>query len=172
MQKCHHFCSMYDEIRWTKGKERNSDGWITLLHAGHDLGLMCFPFFYRIFLPQYKYCMLLVGNQVLWKLQCKFLHFKSTRADVHYASASWFKPGTLGFQVGNATNWAIEVGKTKLNKIVILPYFLYNLKMKSRINLTTLFLTKSYLLNTIKPFSGHENRSLTKSQKPLQGGYP
>jgi hypothetical protein len=57
-------------------------------------------------------------NQVLWKLQCKFLHFKSTRADVHYASASFgttpptyitlpypgFEPGTFGFQVGNATN--------------------------------------------------------------------
>jgi hypothetical protein len=98
-----------------KKKERNSDA---LLHAGHDLGLMCFPFFYRIFLPQYKYCMLLVGNQVLWKLQCKFLHFTSTRADVHYAFASFgttpptyitlpypgFEPGTFGSQVGNATN--------------------------------------------------------------------
>jgi hypothetical protein len=30
---------------------------------------------------------------------------------------------------------------------------------------TTLFLTKSYQLNTIKPFLGHENRSLTKYQK-------
>jgi hypothetical protein len=112
--------------KW-KGKERNSDGWVTLLHAGHDLGLMCFPFFHRIFLPQYKYCMLLVGNQVLSKLQCKFLHFKSTRADVHYASALFettpptyitlpypgFEPGTFGFQVGNATNWAIEVGMGK-----------------------------------------------------------
>jgi hypothetical protein len=29
----------------------------------------------------HAHCMLLVGNQVLWKLQCKFLHFKSTRAD-------------------------------------------------------------------------------------------
>jgi hypothetical protein len=45
-------------------------------------------------------------------------------------------------------------------------------KFHPRINLATLFLTKSYLLNTIKPFSDHENRSLTKSQKPLQGGYP
>jgi hypothetical protein len=54
-----------------------------------------------------------------------------------------------------------EIRWTKLNKIVILPYFSYNLKMKlrlevlfkkfhPRINLTTLFLTKSYLLNTIK----------------------
>jgi hypothetical protein len=60
---------------------------------------------------------------------------------------------------------------------------LYNLKAKLRlevlfkkfhlrINLTTLFSTKPYLLNTIKPFSGHENRSLAKSKKPLQGGYP
>jgi hypothetical protein len=66
---------------------------------------------------------------------------------------------------------------------LILPYFPYNPKAKlrleilfkkfhPRINLATLFWTKSYLLNTINPFSGHENRSLTKFQKPLQGGYP
>jgi hypothetical protein len=59
----------------------------------------------------------------------------------------------------------------------------HNLKMKlrlevlfkkfhPRINLTTLFLTKLYLLNTIKPFSGHENRSLTKSQKTFTRGVP
>jgi hypothetical protein len=45
-------------------------------------------------------------------------------------------------------------------------------KFHPRINLATLFSTKLNLLNTIKPFSGHEKRSLTKSQKPLQGGYP
>jgi hypothetical protein len=45
-------------------------------------------------------------------------------------------------------------------------------KLHPRINLTTLFLTKSYLLNTIELFSGHENRSLSKSQKHLQGRYP
>jgi hypothetical protein len=66
---------------------------------------------------------------------------------------------------------------------VILPYFPYNpkarlrfevlfKKFQPRINLATLYYTKSYLLNTIKPFLGHENRSLTKFQKPLQGGYP
>jgi hypothetical protein len=66
---------------------------------------------------------------------------------------------------------------------VILPYLPYNPKAKLRLevlfkkfdprkNLATLFSTKQYLLNTIKPFSGHENRSLLKSQKPLQGGYP
>jgi hypothetical protein len=66
----------------------------------------------------------------------------------------------------------------KLNKIVILPYFPCNPKAKlrlevlfkkfyPRINLATLFSTKLYLLNTINSFSGHENRSLTKSQKPL-----
>jgi hypothetical protein len=43
-------------------------------------------------------------------------------------------------------------------------------KFHHRINLATLFWTKSYLLNTVKPFSSHENRSLTKSQKPLQEG--
>jgi hypothetical protein len=42
-------------------------------------------------------------------------------------------------------------------------------KIHPRIDLTTLYSTKSYLLNTIKPFSGHENRSLSKSRKPWQG---
>jgi hypothetical protein len=76
-----------------------------------------------------------------------------------------------------------DIRWTKLNKIVILPYFPYNLKMKlrlevlfkkfhPRLNLTTLFLTKLYLLNTIKPFSGHENRSLTKFQKTFTRGVP
>jgi hypothetical protein len=71
-----------------------------------------------------------------------------------------------------------EIRWTKLNKIMILPYFPYNPKAKlrlevlfkkfhPRINLETLFSTKSYLLNTIKPFSDHENCFLTKSQKPL-----
>jgi hypothetical protein len=45
-----------------------------------------------------------------------------------------------------------------------------------RINLTTLFLTETYLLNTIKPFSDHENRFLGPKQqnrvKPFLGGYP
>jgi hypothetical protein len=45
-------------------------------------------------------------------------------------------------------------------------------KTHPRKNLTTLFLTKIYLLNTIKPFKNHENRSLTKFQNPLQRGYP
>jgi hypothetical protein len=66
----------------------------------------------------------------------------------------------------------------KSEKIVILPYFPYNPKAKlslevlfkklnPTINLATLLFAISYLLNRIKPFSGHENRSLTKSQKPL-----
>jgi hypothetical protein len=66
---------------------------------------------------------------------------------------------------------------------VILPYFPYNPEAKlrlevlfkkfhPRINLTTLFLTKLYLLNTIKPFSGHENRSLKKSYKTFTRGAP
>jgi hypothetical protein len=45
-----------------------------------------------------------------------------------------------------------------------------------RIDLTTLFSTKTYLLNTIKLFSDHENRSLEPKQqnleKTLLGGYP
>jgi hypothetical protein len=45
-------------------------------------------------------------------------------------------------------------------------------KFHPRINLTTLFSTKPYLLDTINPFSCHENRSLTKLQKKIQGGYP
>jgi hypothetical protein len=45
-------------------------------------------------------------------------------------------------------------------------------KTHLRINMTTLFLAKIYLLNTIKPFSNHENCSLTKSQNPLQRRYP
>jgi hypothetical protein len=45
-------------------------------------------------------------------------------------------------------------------------------KTHPRINLTTLFLPKIYLLNTIKLFSSHENCPLTKSQNPLQRGNP
>jgi hypothetical protein len=62
-----------------------------------------------------------------------------------------------------------------------LPYFPYNPEAKLilevffkkfhlRINRTTLFLTKSYLLNTKNSFSGHGNRSLTKSQKKFTRG--
>jgi hypothetical protein len=40
-------------------------------------------------------------------------------------------------------------------------------KFHPRKNVTTLLFTKIYLLNTIKPFSGSENRSLgPKQQKP------
>jgi hypothetical protein len=49
-------------------------------------------------------------------------------------------------------------------------------KLHPRINLTTLFLTKTYLPNTIILFSDHENQSLGPKQqnleKPLLGGYP
>jgi hypothetical protein len=76
-----------------------------------------------------------------------------------------------------------EICWTKLDKIVFFLFLIYNPKAKlrlevlfkkmyPRINRTTLNSTKSYLLNTINPFLGHENRSLKKSQKPLQGGYP
>jgi hypothetical protein len=116
---------LFKYSRWPpkfKGKETKGKkfrGVSNTLTCGPRFGPNVLPIFlYRIFLPQFKYCMLLVGNQVLWKLQWKFLHLKSTRADVQYASASFgtmpptyitlpslgFEPGTLGFQVGNATN--------------------------------------------------------------------
>jgi hypothetical protein len=41
-------------------------------------------------------------------------------------------------------------------------------KFHPGINLTTLFLTKTYLLNTIKPFSNHENRPLGLKQQNLE----
>jgi hypothetical protein len=41
-------------------------------------------------------------------------------------------------------------------------------KFHPRINLTTLFLTKIYILNTIKPFSGHKNRLLGLKQQNLK----
>jgi hypothetical protein len=69
---------------------------------GHCLGLMCFPFSITFFLLQYKYCMLLADNQVLWKHQYKSLHFKSTRADVHHASAS-FGTTPLTYITGSGT---------------------------------------------------------------------
>jgi hypothetical protein len=104
-------------VKTSKGKGKEF-GWVSITPArGPLFGPNVLPFSITIFLLQYKYCMLLVGNQVLWKLQCKSLHFKSTKADVHYASASFgttspsyitlpylgFEPGTFGFQVSNAT---------------------------------------------------------------------
>jgi hypothetical protein len=76
-----------------------------------------------------------------------------------------------------------DICRTKLNQKVILQYFpRAKLRFKvlfkefhPRVNLTTLFTTKTYLLNTIKLFSDHENRSLGPKQqnleKPLLGGY-
>jgi hypothetical protein len=44
------------------------------------------------------------------------------------------------------------------------------------VNQTTLFFAKTYLLNTIKTFLDHENKSLGPKQqnleKPLLDGYP
>jgi hypothetical protein len=37
-----------------------------------------------------------------------------------------------------------------------------------RVNLTTIFLTKTYLLNTIKLFSDHKNRSLGPKQQNFE----
>jgi hypothetical protein len=86
-----------------KGKGRNSDGWVTLLHAGHDLGLKCLIRFF--------------GNII-----ANSFTLNSQTAYVHYASASFrttpptyltlpypgFEtPPPFGFHVGNAT---IEVG--------------------------------------------------------------
>jgi hypothetical protein len=45
-------------------------------------------------------------------------------------------------------------------------------KTYPRINLTTLLLTKIYLLNTVKPFLSHKNCSLTKISKPFSKGVP
>jgi hypothetical protein len=41
-------------------------------------------------------------------------------------------------------------------------------KFHPRTNLTTLFLTKTYILNTIKPFSGHKNWPLGLKQQNLK----
>jgi hypothetical protein len=71
-----------------KEREEKEFRWVSnTLARVPRFGPNVLPIFYRIFLPQHKYCILLVGNQVLWKHQCKFL-LKSTRAAVHYASAS------------------------------------------------------------------------------------
>jgi hypothetical protein len=70
-----------------------------------------------------------------------------------------------------------------MDKIDFLPYFPYNPKAKLRlevlftnflpkINRAKFYSTKLHILNTIKPFPGYENHSLTKSQKPLQEGSP
>jgi hypothetical protein len=46
-------------------------------------------------------------------------------------------------------------------------------KFHPRINLTTLFLTKTYLLNTMKPFSGHyfgsKQQNLKKKEPEFAG---
>jgi hypothetical protein len=64
----------------------------------------------------------------------------------------------------------IQVPRSKLRFEVLFKRF------HPKINLTTLFFTKTYLLNTIKPFSDHETQSLGPKQlnleKPLLGGYP
>jgi hypothetical protein len=65
---------------------------------------------------------------------------------------------------------------------VILPYFPYNPEAKlrlevffkkfhPRINLATLYWTKSYLLNTIKTFSGIEKPFLDQISKIFTKGY-
>jgi hypothetical protein len=79
---------------------------------------MCFPFSIIFFLLQYKYCMLLIGNQVLWKHQWKCLQFKSTRADSLRIRFVWnhitniipclirdSNPGPLGFKSAMLSHW-------------------------------------------------------------------
>jgi hypothetical protein len=56
----------------------------------------------------------------------------------------------------------IQVPKAKLRFEVLLK------KFHCRINLTTFFLTKTYILNTIKPFSGHRNQPLGLKQQNLK----
>jgi hypothetical protein len=67
-------------------------------------------------------------------------------------------------------SFPIQVPRAKLRFEVLFK------KFHRRIKLTTLFSTKLYLLNTIKPISGHGNRLLWLKQlnlkKPLIGGYP
>jgi hypothetical protein len=41
-------------------------------------------------------------------------------------------------------------------------------KFHPRINLTTLFLTKTYILNTIQPFLGHKNGPLELKQQNVK----
>jgi hypothetical protein len=58
--------------------------------------------------------------------------------------------------------WEIQVPRAKLRFEVFFK------KFHPKINLTTLFLTKIYTLNTIKPFSGHKNRPLGLKQQNLK----
>jgi hypothetical protein len=58
--------------------------------------------------------------------------------------------------------FSIQVPKAKFSFEVSFKEF------HPRMNLITLFLTKTYLLNTIKPFSDHENRSLGPKQQNLE----
>jgi hypothetical protein len=68
--------------------------------------------------------------------------------------------------VSHISIFPIQVSRAKLRFEVLFKRF----------HSTTLFLTKTYLLNTIKLFPDHENRSLGPKQqylkKPLLGGYP
>jgi hypothetical protein len=62
----------------------------------------------------------------------------------------------------NKTLFPIQVPRAKLRFEVLFK------KFYARRNLTAFFLTKTYILNTIKPFTGHENRPLgLKQQKNL-----
>jgi hypothetical protein len=60
----------------------------------------------------------------------------------------------------------------KMTKIVILSYFPYKnqgeVKIRSFVQEISLFLNKTYLLNTIKPILGHEIWSLEPKQHNLK----
>jgi hypothetical protein len=63
---------------------------------------------------------------------------------------------------GGFALFPIQVPRAKLRFEVLFKKFL------PRINLTTFFLTKTYILNTIKLFSGHRNQPLGLKQQTLK----
>jgi hypothetical protein len=103
------------------------------------------------------------------------------KSDAHYwrnlqsSEYVWEDPKDLQISKFWANSFVSEPWITQQNETIWDPkarirFEVMFKKFHPRINLTTLFLTKSDLLNTINSFLGHENCSLTKSQKPSQGG--
>jgi hypothetical protein len=130
----------------SRKEKRNWDGLVSLLHTGHDFGLMCFPF---------------------------SSHYKSTRADVHYASAT-FKPQllpmktfpypgfeleTFVFQVGNTANWAIEFGfKVQLAKTLSVGNFFHWIKYYEKYHIWYDFCLFDYYLSIFCFCNAHSKK--------------